>query len=605
MLRALAAILLVLVLALAGCAVPDNRASGQAPGAPTGTTTGPAPGSPSGASPTPGSGTGATPGPAPGSDATPPPHSDWAMGPHDLRGSRAALEQDALTATNVGELGLAWSFQTDGSVTGTPTVMDGVVYAATWRGHVYALDAATGKQLWRHDSDAQIDAPVTPWQDLVLYGDAHGALTALNRSTGQQAWRVVPDPTNDTHIYATPVVHNGVVLLGIASDQESSRLHGTRPLDFRGSVAAIDARTGDVKWRTVLVEEGHTGAPVWSTPIVADELGLAIFGTGNAYTKPADAHTDSVIALRLADGSVAWSFQGTENDYFTQSNAVNPDWDFGSTGSLFHDANGKLLFGIGQKSTRFWALDAATGTPVWHHGDPVPGQGIIAATATAKGIVISAQTNQKRIDAFNATSGAVLWSANAEGMVFSAPAIVPGAVLVGDSTGKLVAYDLATGKKLWNASTGAAGGIFGGLSVANGMLFVPTVETAFLGDHGDVLAYAPGGHATVGSGGGAGAGSTDPHRVSLLNVAFKPDRLMVPPGTKVTWVNDDAIYHTATSGWDKGATFDNALQPGASASYVFDEPGTYVVYCKPHASPDGSGWAGMTMTVVVDPSAPT
>lgn len=569
----LAVLVLALAMLLPGCSVPDNRAGAQAP--------------------TPSESTGAAP-----------PPQEWPLGMHDMRGTRAALEQDAITAQNVAQLGLLWSFQTDGGATGTPTVRDGVAYVGTWRGAVYAIDAATGQQKWRHDVGAQIDAPVTVWEDLVLVGDAHGRLQALQAATGEPAWSATPDPTNDTHLYAMPVVRDGVVYQGIASDQESTRLHGDRPLDFRGSVAALDARTGALQWRTVLVAEGRTGAPVWSTPVVAEELGLLIFGTGNAYTAPADEHTDSVVALRIADGAIAWSFQGLANDVFTQANAASPDWDFGSTASLFRDASGKLLVGIGQKSSRYWALDAATGAVAWKTGEPVSGQGIIAGSATANGVVIVEQTNKKRVDALNATTGEKIWSHPAEGMVFSGPAIVPGAVLYADSVGNLGALGLADGAPLWNVSLAGAGGVFGGLSVAEGKLFVPAVEKAFLDAHGYVLAFAPGGRAAL-PGAQAPSGSSDPNRVSLLNVGFHPDHLTVAPGTKVTWVNEDAIYHTATSGWDKGATFDHGLQPGASASYVFESPGTYTIYCKPHASPSGDGWAGMTMTVTVDAAAPT
>lgn len=523
---------------------------------------------------------------------------EWAVGMRDLRGSRAALQQSLLTSDNVDELGLKWSFRTNGSATGTPTVRDGVVYAATWKGVVYALDADTGELVWRHDGDAQVDAPVTLWEDLVLYGDAKGRILALDAETGEEVWRAVADTAESTHVYATVVVHESVAYVGVASDQESIRLHGDKPVDFRGSMLALDARTGGEKWRTRLVPEGLTGAPVWGTPVVAEELGLLIFGTGNAYTEPAHENTDAIIALRLTDGTMAWSFQATANDFFTQANPVNPDWDFGSTPSLFQDANGTLLIGLGQKSSRYWALDAETGKVVWKTGKPQSGQGIIGGSAYAEGIVVVPQTGLKRVEALDATTGVQRWAHETEGMVFSAPAIVPGAVLAADSTGDLYALGLGSGDVLWSAKTGAAGGVFGGLSVADGMLFVPTVEKGFLGEHGRILAYAPGAK------GGTASGEDDerpPHQVGLLNVAFQPDELTVAPGTRITWVNEDAIFHTATSGWDAGATFDFALQPGASASYVFDSPGTYVVYCKPHASPrDDGSYSGMAMTIVVE-----
>lgn len=534
-----------------------------------------------------------------GKDAAP--ATAWPVGMHDLRGSRAALDETKLTSENVAELGLAWSFKTNGSATGTVTVKDGVAYAATWKGFVYALDLATGEPRWTHEHGAQVDAPVTPWEDLVLYGDAKGVLTALHAKNGTVAWSTLLDNATSTHLYATPVVHDGVVLMGVASDQESTRIHGDRPVDFRGSMAALDARTGKLLWQTVLVPEGYVGAPVWGTPVVADELGLLVLGTGNAYAEPVGDMTDSIVALRLEDGSVAWSFQATKDDVFTQANPASPDWDFGSTPTLF-ESGGRLLVGLGQKSSRYWALDAASGDVVWKNGPTLAGQGITGGSGLADGLLVVPHATQKRVAALHAENGTEAWSHPMPGVVISSPAIVPGAVLAADSTGALVALGLHHGQVLWNASTGAAGGVFGGLSVADGALLVPTVEKAFLGEHGFILAYRAGAKGTVGAGGGAARPAGE---VGLLNVAFQPDTLTVAPGTKVTWVNEDAIFHTATSGWDRGATFDFPLQPGQRASWTFDEPGTYQVYCKPHASPNGQGgWDGMVMAIVVEAGGP-
>ena len=67
---------------------------------------------------------------------------------------------------------------------------------------------------------------------------------------------------------------------------------------------------------------------------------------------------------------------------------------------------------------------------------------------------------------------------------------VPGAVLTADSDGQVLALDAETGDVLWN--TTLDGGVYGGLSVADGRLFVPIVATGFLGEEGAVVALAPG-----------------------------------------------------------------------------------------------------------------
>lgn len=564
-------LLIVAILIMAGCAAPppaeettpqqklaiETAPSAEAPTTPTPTTT-----------PT-------------------PPKAAWPIGMASTSGSRFAGQETSLTPTTVSRLGVAWSFETDGALTGTPTVKDGRVFAASWKGFVYALDEETGAQVWRYENGAQMDAPVTLWEDLAIVGDAHGQLTALNQSTGQEVWRIVADATKSAHIYATPVPHEGTLFVGIASDQESIRIHGDAPLDFRGAMLALDARTGQEKWRTMLAPENHTGAPVWGTPVVAAELGLLIFGTGNAYTEPASNMTDSIIALDLQTGRVAWWHQATTNDVFTQAAPTSPDWDFGSTPSLFGDG----LVGLGQKSSVYWTLDAATGKVARKIGSPQSGEGIIAGSASAEGRVIVAYATLNKISAYD-TTGAMLWNHNTTGGVYSAPALARGLVFAADTKGNVVALDAASGAALWNATVGP---VFGGLSIANGKLFVPTVEGGFLGAKGRVVAFGLDGQTAARENASAPSGTT----IRMRNFAFEPTEIVVLEGTDIIWVNEDATLHTATSA---DGAFDITLPNATPATRAFVEEGEYVIYCKPHASRDPvtGAWSGMTMKVIVE-----
>jgi len=540
----------------------------------------------------PGTGPGTTPTPTGTSSPSGPPPTEWASPSYDLAGSRFAPDA-GIAADNIAELGLAWRFDTDGAVTGTPTVADGRVYVATWQGSVYSIDLATGGQVWRHDHGAQVDATVTLWEDLAFFGDARGVLTALDAGTGAVRWSVRVDETTSAHLYASPVVADGVLIQPVASDQESARIHGDRPVDFRGKVVALDPRTGDEEWRTFLVPEGRTGAPVWGGVVVVD--GLVVFGTGNAYTEPADPMTDAVVALHLSNGTVAWSFQATKDDVFTQRNPVSPDHDFGSTPSVFTADDGRRLVGIGQKSSIYWAIDARLGEVVWTHGEVRAGEGIIADSAAGQERVIVNQVTLKTTTALS-PAGEALWRYDAGSTLLADPALVPGAVLVGDAEGDVVALALDDGRVLWNATTGGAGGVFGGLAVAGGHVLVPTVPDGYLGPAGSVLAFAPGGRGVV-STGGPSAPDAD---VLLKDFAFAPAEIRVTAGEPVRWANADGIHHTVTSGWDDGATFDLEAGADGTVEWTFTEPGTYTVYCKPHASKQDGEWRGMVGRVVVE-----
>ncbi|HUR68877.1 MAG TPA: PQQ-binding-like beta-propeller repeat protein [Candidatus Thermoplasmatota archaeon] len=539
---------------------------------------------------------------------------DWPMGPHDLGGSRHAADS-SWDAADVAALSLAWSYETDGSLTGTPTFYEGRVYVASWKGNVYALDAQDGSLVWTHDIGAQADAPVTLWDGLAFVGDGKGRLHALDARTGGPVWNVTTDTTKSAHLYATPTVvpsaRGPIVVMGIASDQESVRLHGDAPLDFRGGVVAYEARTGVEVWRTTLIPEGYTGAPVWSTPIYDEGTKLLLFGTGNAYTRPAHNMSDSVVALDAETGRVVWSFQATHNDVFTQAEPHSVDDDFGSTGSLVAGHDGERLFALGQKSAIVRAFHVANGTIAWRHGNSSsPGEGIIGASAYADGLLAVPYTREKRITVFDAATGESRWSHGFTGAVYSAPAIAGGVVFVADTTGNMTAFELASGNALWSGGTAGAGIVYGGLSVASGLLLVPVVDSAFLGEHGHVLAFAPHGHAELPAPTKATPppsptlGSSDAIVWDMKNSDFQPQRREIVTGAEVVWRNLDPFAHVVMSGWDEGAALNAYVDVDGSARFRFETAGEYLLVCPLHATPDEKGeWAeGMLATVVVTAS---
>lgn len=86
--------------------------------------------------------------------------------------------------------------------------------------------------------------------------------------------------------------------------------------------------------------------------------------------------------------------------------------------------------------------------------------------------------------------------------------------------------------------------------------------------------------------------------VKMENYVYDPEVLHVEPGTTVTWVNEDSVYHTVT--WDDGTVDSGRIEAGGSWSHTFTEPGTFLYHCTPHASQDEDGtWQGMTGKVVV------
>ncbi len=88
--------------------------------------------------------------------------------------------------------------------------------------------------------------------------------------------------------------------------------------------------------------------------------------------------------------------------------------------------------------------------------------------------------------------------------------------------------------------------------------------------------------------------------VDIRNFVFATPELHVAPGTTVTWTNLDQLQHTVTA--DDGSFDSGFLDPGASFSFTFAQPGRYQYYCQPHGGP---GMTGMSAVVVVDDAAAT
>src|SRR5271170_7203547 len=103
---------------------------------------------------------------------------------------------------NIDRLGFAWSYDlgTSRGQEATPIVVDGVMYSSGTWGFVYAVDAATGKELWKFDPEADPRAARNPCCDLVNRGVAvwkgkvfvsavDGVLHALDAATGKELWK--------------------------------------------------------------------------------------------------------------------------------------------------------------------------------------------------------------------------------------------------------------------------------------------------------------------------------------------------------------------------------------------------------------------------------
>ncbi len=250
---------------------------------------------------------------------------------------------DQINKENVSGLRPAWIYQTGttGRVEVTPLVADGVMYIAEPPSTIAALDAYTGRRLWRYDpivpdETLNIGFPRTNrgiaiLGDTIFFGTLDARLIALDRTQGDVRWITqIADNAVGYAVTAAPLAVDGKVIVGISGGEAG----------VRGFLDAYDAETGERVWRWWSIpaegEPGNDtwggdswktgGGATWLTGSFDPELGLLYWPTGNPApdwngdSRPGDnLYTDSLVALDVNTGEMKWYFQYTPHDVH--------DWD--------------------------------------------------------------------------------------------------------------------------------------------------------------------------------------------------------------------------------------------------------------------------------------
>jgi quinohemoprotein ethanol dehydrogenase len=260
---------------------------------------------------------------------------------------------------NVSQLKLAWAFDTgtDRVLEATPLVVDGVMYTTASWGIVFAIDARTGKQIWKWDPKVDpryerfaccdvVNRGVAFYKGRVYAAAFDGRLTALDARTGEVVWSVVTvDQTKAYTITAAPRVINGKVIIG----------NGGAEYGIRGYFSAYDAETGKQVWRFFTVPGDPTkpqehpeleaavktwtgdkywiyggGGTAWDSLAYDPALNLMYIGTGNGgpwnrfLRSPGggdNLYLSSILAINPDTGKMAWYYQTTPGD----------SWDYNAT----------------------------------------------------------------------------------------------------------------------------------------------------------------------------------------------------------------------------------------------------------------------------------
>ncbi len=460
-------------------------------------------------------------------------------------------DQAGLSADTVSRLTLKWAFGfPDASVAwAQPSVAGGRVFVGSQNGTVYSLDARTGCIRWTFSAAGGVRTAVAVGpavgaeRSLVYFGDTAANVYAVDADTGREVWRRKADEHPLARVTGSPTLHAGRLYVPMSSYEEAQ---GADPqygcCTFRGSVSALDARSGAVLWKTYLITDplqrrgastagvplwGPSGSAVWSAPTVDPARGRLYVATGNAYSGTAPATSNAVLALSLETGAITWVRQVTPNDVYISNcrpgnpncpEVSGPDVDFGSPPILVRTAAGRDLIVIGQKSGVGYAMDPDRGGEVvWQYR---AGRGGVlggiewgaAADAERVYFAVSDITHPDPggLHAVALATGQRTWMTpppplacqagrGCSAAQSAALTAIPGAVFSGSVDGALRVYSASTGVVLWQfdanrpfttvngVSANGASMLGPGPAVAGGMVFVNSGYGAFQGRSGNVL----------------------------------------------------------------------------------------------------------------------
>ena len=237
----------------------------------------------------------------------------------------------------IATLTLQWAFQVGdlGQFETTPLVVDGVLYGTGQNDRAFALDARTGRAIWRYQRN--LPDKLQPCCGMVNRGfailgnrlfmatlDAH--VIALDTKTGNVVWDVTAADYHQAYTFTVaPLAIKNEIIVGVSGGEYG----------VRGFVDAYDAETGRRRWRFNTVPEpgepGHEtwagdswktgGAPAWITGSYDPELNLLFWPTGNPSPSNYggerggdNLYSNSMLALDPDTGKLRWYFQFTPHD---------------------------------------------------------------------------------------------------------------------------------------------------------------------------------------------------------------------------------------------------------------------------------------------------
>ena len=339
-----------------------------------------------------------------------------------------------------------WTRTLGAAAWASPVVSGGAIYVGTTDGHVHALRAGDGADLWTWTDATPIFGDALVTSDAVFVVNDRTELIRLDRTTGALRWRVpldsarqraatLPDDDTFSHRTATPVLVDGTLYVGSTD----------------GHMLAIDPSNGAVRWRI------DAGAKICAPAAVAGDR--IIVG----------ALDGSLLALRRTDGAIVWRRKLVAG--IVSAPVLYRDMAIiGARDYVLHAV--RLSDGGDAWTQHFWAS--------W----------VESTSRIVDGVLYVGSSDLRAVRAIDPSTGAVRWSTDIFGAAWGSPIIAGADVYMGAAAVKgymiahhpsLVALDRRTGAVRWRdprpmSSTTPVSGYAGSLAYANHTLFAAGLD---------------------------------------------------------------------------------------------------------------------------------
>ena len=423
--------------------------------------------------------------------------------------------QAGISAEDVPRLKLKWAFgfHDSNSAWGGITVVSGRLFTGGQNGTVYSLDARTGCIYWTFSAVGGVRSPITiaPREGgkyTAYFGDNSAFAYAVDAFTGEKLWSRRVEEHAVARITGQTRLYDGKLYVPMASYEETM---GTSTnydcCTFRGSLTALDPKTGAVIWKTYTIAEaakprvktkaggqfwGPGGAAIWSSPTIDAKRGAIYVSTGNCYSGPFQPTCDAVLALDIKTGKILWSMQPVsepadvsisgcgprrQSPFCPDGEAEDgPDFDFGNPPILTKLSSGKDVIIIGQKSGLGFAMDPDDkGKVLWRYraGEGSANGGMEWGSAVdGEHAYFPVADNYRAkpggLHAVNLATGERVWfvppaapkcteaGRTCNAAQAAAVTVIPGVVFSGSNDGAMRAFSTKDGSMLWEVDTNHA-----------------------------------------------------------------------------------------------------------------------------------------------------